>query len=79
MALRREAEIGARVMIACSPKYAAPTRAYLLHGKAGEVIEYSGPQYDQYTVQLDRTGEVITLSGVHLTREDVGYGRKSRS
>lgn len=76
MALNREAEPGTRVTVAISAQVAASRQAYEAHGRHGEVVGYD-TVYRRYTVRLDG-GEVIALLGVHLKREDLGYGRKGR-
>lgn len=77
MALKTRAEPGTRVQLDISPRRAAPSRAYEIGHGFGEVCEYD-PVFDIYTVRMDG-GEVLRLSSVHLKREDLGYGRKSRA
>lgn len=76
MALNKQAEPGTRVTVWISSTAAVSREAFKSHGRHGVVQEYD-PVYRLYTVRLD-DGGVITMLGVHLKREDLGYGRKGR-
>ena len=79
MALRGEAEPGTRVEVHVNPSKSAPSWAYRLTGRGRAVVVSFDSVFQLYTIRLDGESETRQISGTHLKREDLGYGRRARS
>lgn len=79
MALRGEAGPGTRVEVHVNASKSAPSWAYRVTGRGRAVVVAFDPVYQLYTIRLDGESETRQISGTHLKREDMGYGRRAHA